>query len=77
MKETIKLFNRITRNIINVEDFYVIGITDDGQIRFQGRIVSDNIAKYNKLIKLSLDAEYGKISGERKIGKHSIRIVLY
>lgn len=76
MKEAIKLFNRITRNAINVDDFYAININED-TIRFQGKMSSGGIVKYNKIVELSLDAEDGKISGQRKIGGYYIRIVLY
>ena len=76
MKQTIKLLNRIAR-IVDMDDFYSINIRDDGYISLQGFPTSGKIAKYNKLIELSMDAGYGKISGSRKNNNFEIRIVLY
>ena len=75
MKETIKLFNRITRNIINVEDFYAITIYGD-EIRLQGNMNGESIQKYGKFCNVFVDTANGFVKGDRKISGIKINIVL-
>jgi hypothetical protein len=75
MKKQLERLNNLTKNGINIDDFYTVSITKH-EISLQGRVTSDSLHVYIKLFNNLAVEDNGFICGSTVIDGVNVRITL-